>query len=53
MSVTKHDGTVIAMNTAGREGYKNCRKGTNIAGQATAISLSKVCQISLLFIAIY
>lgn len=42
MSVTKHDGNVIAMNTAGREGYKNCRKGTNIAGQATAISLSKV-----------
>lgn len=35
-------GKVLAINSCGKEGYKNCRKGTNIAGQATAITLSKV-----------
>lgn len=33
---------MLAINSCGKEGYKNCRKGTNIAGQATAITLSKV-----------
>jgi len=28
--------------TCGQEGFKNARKGTNIAAQATAISLSTV-----------
>ncbi|XP_031628296.1 28S ribosomal protein S11, mitochondrial [Contarinia nasturtii] len=42
ISVTSKDGKVRCINSAGKEGYKNCRKGTNIAGQATAISLSKM-----------
>lgn len=42
VSVTDHKGKVFAINSCGKEGYKNCRKGTNIAGQATAITLSKV-----------
>lgn len=42
VSVTNNKGEVVAINSCGKEGYKNCRKGTNIAGQATAITLSKV-----------
>lgn len=42
ISVTDKKGKVRCINSCGVEGYKNCRKGTNIAGQATAISLSKV-----------
>lgn len=42
VSVTDNKGKVVAINSCGKEGYKNCRKGTNIAGQATAITLSKV-----------
>lgn len=42
VSLTDHEGKVLAINSCGKEGYKNCRKGTNIAGQATAITLGKV-----------
>lgn len=40
ISVTDAKGVVKLLRTAGIEGFKNTRKGTNIAGQATAISLS-------------
>lgn len=42
ITVTTSAGYVLALNSNGKEGYKNCRKGTNIAGQATAITLGKV-----------
>lgn len=42
--LTDSKGKVLAINSCGIEGYKNCRKGTNIAGQATAITLGKVCE---------
>lgn len=40
--LTDGGGRPMAINSCGQEGYKNCRKGTNIAGQATAITLGKV-----------
>lgn len=42
VAATKSNGKLMAINSCGKEGYKNCRKGTNIAGQATAITLGKV-----------
>lgn len=44
VDVTDSKGKILALNSCGKEGYKNCRKGTNIAGQATAITLAKVIQ---------
>lgn len=41
VSLANYEGKVLAINSCGKEGYKNCRKGTNIAGQATAITLAK------------
>lgn len=35
-------GTPLLIRSCGVEGFKNTRKGTNIAAQATAISLSAV-----------
>jgi hypothetical protein len=35
-------GAVKLLRSCGMEGFKNARKGTNIAAQATAISLSMV-----------
>lgn len=32
----------IAFSSCGKNGFKNCRKGTNVAGQATAIVVAKV-----------
>ncbi|XP_046999861.1 28S ribosomal protein S11, mitochondrial [Schistocerca americana] len=40
ISVTDHKGVVKLMRSCGVEGFKNTRKGTNVAAQATAISLS-------------
>lgn len=42
VSLSDSKGKLMALNSCGKEGYKNCRKGTNIAGQATAITLGKV-----------
>lgn len=42
VAATDSKGKLMAINSCGKEGYKNCRKGTNIAGQATAITLGKV-----------
>lgn len=44
VTVNDSSGKVLAINSCGKEGYKNCRKGTNIAGQATAITLGKVIE---------
>ncbi|CAO1428755.1 unnamed protein product [Diamesa tonsa] len=40
ISVTDTKGTPQIIRSCGMEGFKNTRKGTNIAAQATAISLS-------------
>ena len=42
ISVTDMKGTPQIIRSCGMEGFKNTRKGTNIAAQATAISLSGV-----------
>lgn len=42
ISVTDTKGTPQIIRSCGMEGFKNTRKGTNIAAQATAISLSGV-----------
>jgi len=39
MWVVDHKGVVLLRNSCGYEGFKNAKKGTNIAAQATAISL--------------
>ncbi|KAJ8880019.1 hypothetical protein PR048_020641 [Dryococelus australis] len=41
-TITDHKGVVHLTRSCGVEGFKNTRKGTNIAAQATAISLSSV-----------
>ncbi|XP_043278865.1 28S ribosomal protein S11, mitochondrial [Venturia canescens] len=40
VGLTDHKGVLKIMHSCGREGFKNARKGTNIAAQATAITLS-------------
>lgn len=35
-------GKVIYKRSAGMEGFKNCRKGTNVAGQTTGLSVGSV-----------
>ncbi|XP_046403992.1 28S ribosomal protein S11, mitochondrial isoform X2 [Ischnura elegans] len=40
ISVTDSKGGVKLLRSCGMEGFKNTRKGTNIAAQATAISIS-------------
>lgn len=42
VSFTDYKGKVALINSCGIEGYKNCRKGTNIAAQATAITVGGV-----------
>lgn len=34
---------MLAVHSSGREGFKNTRKGTNVAAQQTAVSFSEVC----------
>lgn len=36
-------GVVNMLRSCGVEGFKNARKGTNIAAQATAVSIGGVC----------
>lgn len=45
VDITDHKGTVVFVNSCGMEGYKNTRKGTNIAAQATAMTISGVSEI--------
>ncbi|KAH9416830.1 mitochondrial ribosomal protein S11 isoform X1 [Dermatophagoides pteronyssinus] len=40
--LTTHDGQPITGRACGSEGFKNCRKGTNIAAQITATSFGKI-----------
>ncbi|XP_055698576.1 28S ribosomal protein S11, mitochondrial [Phlebotomus papatasi] len=40
ITVADHKGAVKMIRSCGIEGFKNTRKGTNIAAQATAISIS-------------
>ncbi|GAB0093799.1 Ribosomal protein S11 [Sergentomyia squamirostris] len=40
ITITDHKGVVKLIRSCGIEGFKNARKGTNIAAQATAISFS-------------
>lgn len=42
MNLTDYTGKVLALHSASMEGFKNARKGTNIAAQQTAISFSHV-----------
>lgn len=42
MTFTNYGGTVLSLHTAGIEGYKNAKKGTNIAAQQTAITFGNV-----------
>lgn len=46
-------GEVKVYRSCGIEGFKNTRKGTNIAAQATAISFSSVRTIIFLYLIIY
>jgi len=41
ISLCNAQGTPVTIHSCGREGFKNTREGTNIAAQATAISLAK------------
>lgn len=38
VTVTDHKGKTVVIKTAGSEGFRNARKGTNIAGQAAGIA---------------
>ena len=40
MNITNAKGETQILRSCGMEGFKNTRKGTNIAAQATAISIS-------------
>lgn len=40
--LTTHEGVAITSRSCGTEGFKNCRKGTNIAAQITATSFGKI-----------
>ncbi|KAG8223003.1 hypothetical protein J437_LFUL000711 [Ladona fulva] len=42
LSISNSKGEVKMLRSCGMEGFKNTRKGTNIAAQATAISLSSL-----------
>jgi len=35
------DPKTLCIHSCGREGFKNCRKGTNVAAQATGIAMSR------------
>lgn len=45
INVTDYKGVPQIIRSCGVEGFKNTRKGTNIAAQATAITISGVCQL--------
>lgn len=43
MDVTDAKGKAVFLRSAGVVGFKNARKGTNIAAQTTAIAITEVC----------
>lgn len=42
MSLTNFNGDVLSLHTAGIEGFKNAKKGTNLAAQQAAITFGNV-----------
>jgi small subunit ribosomal protein S11 len=42
MTITNANGKVLLLHSAGVEGFKNAKKGTNIAAQQAAITLGNV-----------
>lgn len=42
MSLTEHDGKVVLLHSSGIEGFKNAKKGTNIAAQQAATTFASV-----------
>lgn len=42
MSFTNFSGKVLSLHTAGIEGFKNAKKGTNLAAQQAAITFGTV-----------
>jgi len=42
MTITNADGKVLSLHSSGIEGFKNAKKGTNIAAQQAAITLGNV-----------
>lgn len=49
LSLTDHKGFPKLLRSCGVEGFKNTRKGTNIAAQATAISVGTVGNFIICF----
>ncbi|XP_065224153.1 small ribosomal subunit protein uS11m [Planococcus citri] len=43
INVSNFQGKTIVIRSCGMEGFKNCRKGTNIAAQTTALAVSQKC----------
>ncbi|XP_015180235.1 PREDICTED: 30S ribosomal protein S11 [Polistes dominula] len=41
LNLTDHKGKMLALHTAGIEGFKNTRKGTNVAAQQAAVTFSE------------
>jgi small subunit ribosomal protein S11 len=41
MTTTDHAGKIILNKSCGTEGFKNCRKGTNVAAQTTGIAVAE------------
>ncbi|XP_043686484.1 30S ribosomal protein S11, chloroplastic [Vespula pensylvanica] len=41
LSLTDYKGKILAIHSAGIEGFKNTRKGTNVAAQQTALNFSE------------
>ncbi|KAI1296746.1 28S ribosomal protein S11, mitochondrial [Halotydeus destructor] len=41
MTASDHHGKIILNKSCGTEGFKNCRKGTNVAAETTGISLAQ------------
>lgn len=42
MSFTNSNGKIISLHSAGVEGFKNAKKGTNIAAQQAAVTFGNV-----------
>ncbi|CAB4040640.1 28S ribosomal S11, mitochondrial, partial [Paramuricea clavata] len=41
LTITDHAGSTLGWKSAGSEGFKNARRGTNFAGQQAAIAAAK------------
>lgn len=44
-TLTEPDGKVRIIRSCGMEGFKNTKKGTNIAAQTTGITIATVCKV--------